>query len=356
MQAGLPPDEGNSMNSPYYLRPMDFRDVLDDTFDLYKENFILFVTITAIVYLPFQLVLGTFRFPGAGSPATDPAVVWGSLLSRSPGLILWIFAYYLTVGALTTAVSERYLGRKITPREAYRSILGRFGAFVWTLFLNMILLGAGIMLLALAAALLIGGIAAFGGAVGIVIAVVFGLIFAAAGFLYAFSFSFVIPVFALEGKSGRTAIQRSAQLVFYRPLKIAGSIMLIGFITAFISGILMMPVALLTGALGGSGAEPSRLAGLASGAFNGIVQALIQPIQLTVIVLLYYDVRIRREGFDLEMLANELRGSNRSEPSPAFSERNGEGGIDAPEGEGEASEGGVAEEASKGDAAEEREA
>ena len=34
-----------------------------------------------------------------------------------------------------------------------------------------------------------------------------------------------------------------------------------------------------------------------------IVAVLIQPISFIVVVLLYYDLRIRREAFDIEMLA-----------------------------------------------------
>jgi hypothetical protein len=37
-----------------------------------------------------------------------------------------------------------------------------------------------------------------------------------------------------------------------------------------------------------------------------IVSVLIQPISFIVVVLLYYDLRIRREAFDIEMLAASL--------------------------------------------------
>ena len=39
-----------------------------------------------------------------------------------------------------------------------------------------------------------------------------------------------------------------------------------------------------------------------------IVQILLYPVLAVTVTLLYYDLRIRKEGFDIEMMASELGG------------------------------------------------
>jgi hypothetical protein len=42
-------------------------------------------------------------------------------------------------------------------------------------------------------------------------------------------------------------------------------------------------------------------------AVSGVTNIVVQPIQLGTVTLLYYDLRIRKEGFDLERLARTLQ-------------------------------------------------
>jgi hypothetical protein len=46
-----------------------------------------------------------------------------------------------------------------------------------------------------------------------------------------------------------------------------------------------------------------------------VVQILVQPINLITFTLLYYDTRVRKEGYDLHMLAQQHEAS--ADPSPA---------------------------------------
>jgi hypothetical protein len=41
---------------------------------------------------------------------------------------------------------------------------------------------------------------------------------------------------------------------------------------------------------------------------NGSVDIVISPMSSLAIILLYYDLRIRKEGFDLELLSREIGG------------------------------------------------
>ena len=51
-------------------------------------------------------------------------------------------------------------------------------------------------------------------------------------------------------------------------------------------------------------------------------QVLVMPISAAAFILLYYDLRIRKEGFDLEMLAKDLasRGADSDAATPTQGE------------------------------------
>jgi hypothetical protein len=69
---------------------------------------------------------------------------------------------------------------------------------------------------------------------------------------------------------------------------------------------------------------------------TAIGSTLVMPIGIVSTVLLYYDSRIRKEGFDLELLARELRASLPAPPGPAPSAPAGPQ-ASAPPGSGEGS-------------------
>jgi hypothetical protein len=50
---------------------------------------------------------------------------------------------------------------------------------------------------------------------------------------------------------------------------------------------------------------------------TGTMQALLTPITVMPFVLLYFDVRVRREGYDVELLAREMGGLPPGAPPPA---------------------------------------
>jgi hypothetical protein len=294
-------------SSSSYLRPMDLRDILDETFDLYKDNFALFFSITAVVFLPFQLLIGALGGSAFDFSHPDSTAAMGAVLTRSAMLFPWLFVYYLTIGALTAAISARCLGETSSLRDAYRSIYERFFPFLLTLFQSMLIMGLGIFVLVMAVGAVVAALLTMENVVAFILMAVIIFVAIVAGLVYCFLFAFIVPVFVLEGKTGGAAIKRSRELILFNLRKVMGAISMTAIITTLITSILAIPVAVILGMFE-SGRQASQLSGLLGGAVNGFVQALAQPIQLIVVVLLYYDVRIRREGFDLEMMANELRG------------------------------------------------
>jgi hypothetical protein len=125
------------------------------------------------------------------------------------------------------------------------------------------------------------------------IVIVFGLMLFLFPAVYFTALYFaVVPLVVLENKSISDAFSRSSQLSRDLKLHIVGAIGIVVAIRIAISigvGIL----AQLTG-------QPVIQHVLAS-----LVAVVVNPLAGIVEALLYYDVRIRREGFDIEMMAGE---------------------------------------------------
>ena len=242
------------MESARFLRPMGLLEIIDQTFRLYRSNFLLFFGIAVVVYLPV-------------------AVLQSVPVVNVVGMVLGPFVTLLASGALAKAVSDRYLGTDTTVSTCYRYIAVRFGAFLLTLIVTYFFVLTGLVLL------LVGAI------------------------VFAFWCAFVTQVFVIEGKRSADAIRRSKFLIgqgVWAQVFVLG--LVIGIIAYLIVGVLL-GMAMLPSLLSGKANVTMLVIG---GVFSGLAQALIAPVGIVATVLLYYDSRIRKEGFDLQILAQEM--------------------------------------------------
>jgi hypothetical protein len=215
--------------------------------------------------------------PGAG---LDVTALLGVLLAALGSIIGFVFVYPLTIGATAKAVSERYLGNPVTIGAAMKEAWSNLG----TLILNQLV-------------------------VGVIVAVGFLLLFVP-GLLWTLSYSMIVPVTILETRRGnlnRPEIRRrSWELVRDN----RGKVFAIMFVIIVIQMLLGWGAQLLAATILGTGSTALLLGGVAS----NLASIFIYPLQTIAITLLYYDLRIRKEGFDLEMLSQAI-GS----PSPNVS-------------------------------------
>jgi len=243
----------------YELKPRGYGGILDATFDLYKQNFLLFVGIAGIVYIPLAIVQALMLTIGGQTLAMAAA-----------GVIAFVsvFLALFVSGAMTKAIADVYLGQEASVAESYSYVLRRWLPYLWTNILSLVL----VML-------------------GIILCFVPGVVFA-------FWIVFASEVFVIEGKAGWQAIQRSRELV--------GGHWGRAFVLLFLVGILVAvlqtgPTALI-GALLGKTAAGHVL----SAAWQGLSSTVVAPIQMIALILLYYDIRIRKEAFDLQVLAEHM--------------------------------------------------
>lgn len=273
------------------LRPLSLGELLDRTFTLYRRHFLLFVGISAIPYLlvlALQLV-SVFVSAGertpvhppveqqfqAGSAATAGMAIGGLVLIGV--VIATLVALLLSQGATVLAVSEIYLGRVATVGDSFRRVRGEF----WTLLAVAILSGFATGLASIF--LIIPGIYVF------------------------CRLAVAIPSAVLEDLGARDSLERSWGLTKENVGRIL-LIYLFSFILAIAaSSLFEYPFTLLIVA---ARRDPAMVrmwtALMQMGGFAA--QVLIAPIGTIAISLLYYDLRVRKEAFDLQMLMRPLGG------------------------------------------------
>jgi hypothetical protein len=277
-------------------------EMLDAAIKLYRIHWRTLMAIVAFVMVPLTfveeavLVLTTGGTTvGFGQTATisqgqaDTYVALGVVFA----LLQYLLVRPFLTGATVRAVAAAYLGEIPAVGPVYSFALRRLGSIVWVLMLTALAL-IGILVAAGGFAALLGAIGAWPLAVPL---------FLAAGVLCLLVYvrwAFGSAVVVVEDGRGTGALRRSWGLTSKAFWKIFGTGLLAMVLTAIANTILgLVPTALSYGL--GSWGWLLRAGGSAAAA------VVTTPFVTIVVVLLYFDQRIRKEGLDLSIMAQELR-------------------------------------------------
>ena len=264
------------------LRPRFVWDIVDDAFDLYRERFALFCGISACVELPVDVLTIIYTVVSLnnlrGANGRDPMEAFGFL---GPLLLvnlpLKMAAGVLQRAATSVAVEAHLTGQPISIGQAYRRILPRFGPLVGAMFLTgfFVLLGSCAM------------------GIGVFVPLV--------------ALAFVGQAIVLENRGAWNAVRRSSQLAFSNAAKVLGLIILVllltWLLTSGLQGIVEAVFSLLP-SRGGNTAQAVQRTVL-SQSLSSIGTLLLEPLGTLATTLLYYDLRVRREGLDISTAAQE---------------------------------------------------
>ena len=273
------------------LRPLSIGELLDRTFRLYRNNFFTFLGIVALTQLPAYLI----------ALSTDPLLEYGSS-QRITGF-LTIITFLLTIGftqlgaaALTKAISDSYLGKTISIKATFQ----RLGSRTW-LTLIFALIVAGLVLVGVAIPFII---VSFIPCIGRIVAVV-GII--AIVLIGNVIISLVTPVVVLEKVRAGKATRRAWELAQKRFKWILGYLFLLGLLSFLITeGPTRLVVYLFDTIIGN---VDFWIRNIVEQSVSLVLSSLFLPIQLTAITLMYFDLRIRFEGFDIMILAAATENS-----------------------------------------------
>jgi hypothetical protein len=310
------------------LEPMSTGDVIDRAVRLYRRNFTPLVAIAAVPTLIGYVVSLMFWYgyttlltgPSSSGVVSVPAILM--LAVGGLGYPVWMYVMLLTVSGLSRVVGDHLmLGEPITFRGCWAAAKRRIGAItLMGLLLLVFFLGAyfAVAMVAfvgvLIVGLLAGAIAAAGlpqWVAGLMMTV---LIIVAVGLalfvimLFIARVVFFPQIVMIEGESAGNALGRAIRLGKGNWYRVAAIILFTYFVSLSMLAALMLPVVLglyLAGLLT-SEFLVSPIGSVLYTSFRDISGLLSLPIWVVSFTLLYFDSRVRREAYDVDLLAREI--------------------------------------------------
>lgn len=294
----------------YEIRPLSLAETLDAGFQLLKNHFLLLGALSALGQIPTVIVFSAFSWlldPFAVQQGGLPDIGATFIVSMGLYLLSMLLLLPVVIGAITSAVSDLYLGAELSIGDCLRRGVARMIPLMVTYVIFSIILGVGFgVLIAVVFGATVAGAALLqGSAVGIALVVVLvlaaiPLLFALAGLLTLIP-GVLAAVVVLEGRSLFDAVARTFSLVAAE----LGRLTSLGLVLYLFIMIAPVGVQFMVGAIPVLGAV-----------IWGAVQSLAQAYLYTTTVIAYFDIRCRLESFDLEHLAQLVEG-NAPSPAPA---------------------------------------
>lgn len=264
------------------LRPLSLGEILDRTFSLYRSNFLLFIGISAIPQLLSlamnlaSIAVTPIRVAIPVSPANPPSL--GAVLPQGGGLLLFLLtlivasvAYLFSQGGTILAVSDLYLGRSTTIAASLRRVWEDFGSLFGVIFLNGLVIGAASILLIVP------------------------------GIYVACRLLVCVPAALIEKRGPRESLSRSWDLTRGS----AGRSFVIGLLYfVLILGLGLLFSSAVGFLVASNPKDPGmlRLFNAMTQITSSIATILVSPILLIATSVFYYDLRVRKEAFDLQFM------------------------------------------------------
>jgi hypothetical protein len=269
------------------LRPLGLGEILDDVFRVYRRHFWLLAGIALVLSVPnllLQFASGSadqvgFAVSLLGS-ITNPAAIVGRQPPSPPNLALTALGYLVFLatvpfifGAITRAAIDLAHGRPVGIWSALAGVARRYWA----------LLGLAVLLALMSPTL---------------ICLPLGV------WLYV-RWIVAVPVVLAEGAGPIRALDRSWTLTRGHWWRLFGILVVMYLLQSVVSGALgvfAFPVAVAVPFV------PPFVRGAVILTVETLAGAIVQPVVYLTGVLLYFDLRIRQEAFDLEQLARQAVG------------------------------------------------
>jgi hypothetical protein len=272
------------MSTPV-LRPLGVGETIDAALKIAWRNLGTLIRIVAVVIVPTQLLVALIDVsaipdyrPGffAGMPGSSESTSSDELSTilgaTATTVVISFLAGQLATGACFRAVAQSYLGQETSWRASLGFAMRKFHSILWIVIAGGFLTGLGTIFC------LIPGI-----------------------YLYV-GFAVALPVLMSEGQCGRKALGRSRALVRGRWWKTFWTLVVGGFLAGIISG----GISGLITALAVVGRD-NTLAVFLVTAVAGTAGALLStPFSAAYHTVIYFDLRVRKEAFDLRLLASRL--------------------------------------------------
>ena len=273
-----PPPGGEGGAGGPGLPPRGIGEILSTAFEIYKANAQNLLMIVAIVVVPLTFIsafIGGVVFapdtetvtPRRDGRASAPARRPRRLIVALVGVVIGVIINAVLQAAIMRGAAQGSIGDPVDIDASYKWGFARFGS---VLLISILV-----------------GLAVLGGFILLIIP----------GIIFMVMFAVAIPALVVENLRGTDAMSRSWNLVKGNFWHALGLIIVAGIITAVVGGII--------GAIGGAISDNWFVAWI----FQAIAQIITAPFAAIVSVLLYLDLRARREALTADGLRGELNRS-----------------------------------------------
>ena len=251
-------------------RPLGIGEILSTAFQLYRRHWRTLLTIAAVVVVPITLlhylVGDLVRTQGE---STRNGVVetasWSVGIAGLVAALAGILMYLILTGAITRAVAAEVVGQDPTVEQSYRFGFHRLGS---VLLVSVLV-----------------GLATIGGLI----------LFIIPGIYIGFRLCVSIEALVVEGRRGTEAMGRSWGLVGGHWWHVFGTVVVGGLLTGIVNAVITAP-------FGDTGWFVQAVAA-------AVATVVTLPYSALVGVLLYVDLRARKESLTIEALRADLQAS-----------------------------------------------
>lgn len=320
------------------LEPMSTGDVIDRAVRLYRRNFTPLVAIVSVptligyvASLMFWYGYTNLFLTTATASAAPGEAVW-MLIAGAVGYIFWLFSLLLTISGLSRVVGDHVMmGEPITFRKCFSAVRRKLGDITVMGLLGLVILFGmyiAVMMVIVVLILIIGII------VGLVVSAhmpqwVITLVMAVVGliaivaalivisFIFA-RFVFLPQVVMIEGESAGNAVGRASRLGKGNWYRVGSIVLFTYFVSMSLMWALTLPVlaALYLSGMVGDEFFSSSTWNVFYISFKDLSSMLALPIWIVSFTLLYFDSRVRKEAYDIELLAREVAPGFYWQPQP----------------------------------------
>ncbi|HEY7606118.1 MAG TPA: hypothetical protein VID07_04985, partial [Actinomycetes bacterium] len=252
-------------------RPMGIGEILSTAFQLYRRHWRTLLAIAAVVVVPFTLLQYLFGdlLRARGEVTSNGVVIetetWAAGAAALVAALAAAVMFLVLTGAITRAVAAEVAGEDPGVEQSYRFGFHRF----WSVLLVSVLVGLAIV----------------GGLILLIIP----------GIYIGVRLAVSIEALVVEGRRGTQAMGRSWELVGGHWWHAFGTLVVGGLLTGVVNAVITAP-------FGNTGWFVQAVAA-------AVATVVTMPYGVLVGVLLYLDLRARKESLTLERLRTDLQAS-----------------------------------------------
>jgi hypothetical protein len=246
--------------SELVLRPRSVTELVDAAFQVYRRAPVPFMVAMALVYVPWLALRLIFQIQIPTTPdQLTPTLLRDSVIFTVAGIVI----YGLAGGVVSILARAVYLDEPIDVASALRHTVSRMLPLVVATVITFFVIGVGLVF------------------------------FIIPGIYFISRFFAVRQAVVLEDKGAFSALGRSGQLSTHNKWRILGTLILVAILTTVVN----LGTAMLINL------QPSKVI---TNVLATAVTIIVYPIFGITETVLYFDTRVRNEGFDVEYLASAV--------------------------------------------------